>query len=75
MYVDPNADDVYARFKKPAGSPALMSDDPRALNELMVRAIYVHTNGNTTLVRYRAPLAEAERLAELLERNYKLKRV
>jgi hypothetical protein len=40
----------------------------------MVRAIFVHTNGNTTLVRYRALLGEAEKLAELLERNYKLKR-
>jgi hypothetical protein len=74
MYVDPTAEDVYARFKKPEGSPALMTEDPRALNELLVRAIYVHTNGNTTLVRYRALLAEAEKLAELLERNYKLKR-
>ena len=74
MYVDPNADDVYARFKKPGGSPTLMTEDPRALNELMVRAIFVHTNGNTTLVRYRALLAEAEKLAELLERTYKLQR-
>ncbi|MFM8335195.1 MAG: hypothetical protein ACKODK_06510 [Opitutaceae bacterium] len=74
MYADPMADDVYARFRKPEGNPELMTTDPKALNELMVRAIFVHTNGNTTLRRYQALLAEAEQLAGLLEKNYKLKR-
>jgi hypothetical protein len=74
MYADPTASDVYARFRAPEGNPPLITADPRVLNELLVRTIYVNSNGNTTLRRCREVLAEAERLAAQLERAYRLRR-
>ena len=72
MFVDPSALDIYKKFQKPGGNPKLIETNEKELNELLIRAIYINTNANSTLNRYNLMLKEAETLAESLNATYLL---
>jgi len=70
MFINPTVPDIYKKFQKPSGNPALMDNDVHKLNELLIRALYINTNSNTSLNRYRIILKEAEELSLLLNEHY-----
>lgn len=72
MFVDPSALDIYKKFQKPSGNPKLIETSEKELNELLVRAIYINTNANSTLNRYNLMLKEAEELSQSLGSIYLL---
>jgi hypothetical protein len=70
MFVNPNALDIYQKFQKPSGNPTLIEKSEKDLNELLVRAIYINTNANTSMNRYKLLLSEAEGLKASLKATY-----
>ena len=70
MFVNPNALDIYQKFQKPSGNPTLIVNSEKDLNELLVRAIYINTNANTSMNRYKLLLSEAEGLKASLKATY-----
>jgi len=70
MFVNPNALDIYQKFQKPSGNPTLIENSEKDLNELLVRAIYINTNANTSMNRYKLLLSEAEGLKASLKATY-----
>lgn len=70
MFVNPNALDIYQKFQKPSGIPTLIENSEKDLNELLVRAIYINTNANTSMNRYKLLLSEAEDLKASLQTTY-----
>jgi hypothetical protein len=70
MFVTPNALDIYQKFQKPSGNPTLIVNSEKDLNELLVRAIYINTNANTSMNRYKLLLSEAEGLKASLKATY-----
>jgi len=70
MFVNPNALDIYQKFQKPSGNPTLIESSEKDLNELLIRAIYINTNANTSMNRYKLLLSEAENLKSSLQATY-----
>lgn len=70
MFINPNALDIYQKFQKPNGNPTLIENSEKDLNELLIRAIYINTNANTSMNRYKLLLSEAENLKAYLQANY-----
>lgn len=70
MFVNPNDLDIYQKFQKPSGNPTLIESSKKDLNELLVRAIYINTNANSSMNRYRLLLSEAEGLKAALKATY-----
>lgn len=70
MFVNPNALDIYQKFQKPSGNPILIENSEKDLNELLIRAIYINTNANTSMNRYKLLLSEAENLKSSLQATY-----
>ena len=70
MFINPNALDIYQKFQKPSGNPILIENSVKDLNELLIRAIYINTNANTSMNRYKLLLSEAENLKSSLQATY-----
>jgi hypothetical protein len=70
MFINPNALDIYEKFQKPTGNPTLIENSEKDLNELLIRAIYINTNANTSMNRYKLLLSEAENLKAYLQAIY-----
>jgi hypothetical protein len=70
MFINPTVADIYQKFQKPIGNPSLIDNNEKKLNELLIRTLYVNTNSNTALNRYRIILKEAEELHQLLSQHY-----
>jgi hypothetical protein len=70
MFINPNALDIYQKFQKPSGNPILIENSEKDLNELLIRAIYINTNANTSMNRYKLLLSEAENLKSSLQATY-----
>ncbi|MEY3541901.1 MAG: hypothetical protein RLZZ204_713 [Bacteroidota bacterium] len=70
MFINPNALDIYEKFQKPLGNPTLIENNEKDINELLIRAIYINTNANTSMKRYRLLLSEAESLKASLQASY-----
>lgn len=70
MFINPSVADIYQKFQKPIGNPSLIDNNEKKLNELLIRTLYVNTNSNTALNRYRIILKEAEELHQLLSQHY-----
>lgn len=70
MFVNPNDLDIYQKFQKPSGNPTLIESSKKDLNELLVRAIYINTNANSSMNRYKLLLSEAEGLKAALKATY-----
>ena len=70
MFINPNALDIYEKFQKPSGNPTLIENNEKDINELLIRAIYINTNANTSMKRYRLLLSEAESLKASLQVSY-----
>jgi hypothetical protein len=70
MFINPNALDIYQKFQKPTGNPTLIEKSEKDLNELLIRAIYINTNANTSMNRYKLLLSEAETLKASLLATY-----
>jgi len=48
----------------------LIENSEKDLNELLIRAIYINTNANTSMNRYKLLLSEAENLKSSLQATY-----
>ena len=70
MFINPNELDIYQKFQKPSGNPILIENSEKDLNELLIRAIYINTNANTSMNRYKLLLSEAENLKSSLQATY-----
>ncbi|MFN5480146.1 MAG: hypothetical protein ACK48G_09245 [Chitinophagaceae bacterium] len=70
MFINPSVADIYQKFQKPIGNPSFIDNNEKKLNELLIRTLYVNTNSNTALNRYRIILKEAEELHQLLSQHY-----
>lgn len=70
MFINPTVADIYQKFQKPMGNPSFIDNNEKKLNELLIRTLYVNTNSNTALNRYRIILKEAEELHQLLSQHY-----
>lgn len=70
MFINPTVADIYQKFQKPIGNPSFIDNNEKKLNELLIRTLYVNTNSNTALNRYRIILKEAEELHQLLSQHY-----
>lgn len=61
------------KFSRPTGNPSLISINPIDLNELLIKALYVHNNSINILERSKKIKAEAVDLDKILIQQYHLK--
>ncbi len=73
MLYKPEAKIVYDKFKRPENNPALLSNNPIELNQLLVKSLYVNNNTNGILVGSKDLLKQAIELESLLSKRYSIK--
>lgn len=60
------------KFSRPTGNPPLMSSNPTDLNELLIKALYVHNNTINILEKSKKIKTEAVDLDKILIKQYHL---
>ena len=60
------------KFSRPTGNPSLISTNPTDLNELLIKALYVHNNSINILEKSKKIKAEAVDLDKILIQQYHL---
>lgn len=60
------------KFSRPTGNPPLMSSNPADLNELLIKALYVHNNTINILEKSKKIKTEAVDLDKILIKQYHL---
>jgi len=60
------------KFSRPTGNPSLISTNPIDLNELLIKALYVHNNSINILEKSKKIKAEAVDLDKILIQQYHL---
>jgi len=60
------------KFSRPTGNPSLMSSNPADLNELLIKALYVHNNTINILEKSKKIKTEAVDLDKILIKQYHL---
>lgn len=60
------------KFSRPTGNPSLISTNPIDLNELLIKALYVHNNSINILEKSKKIKAEAVDLDKILIQQYNL---
>ena len=60
------------KFSRPTGNPSLMSSNPADLNELLIKALYVHNNTINILEKSKKIKTEAVDLDKILIQQYNL---
>jgi len=60
------------KFSRPTGNPSLMSSNPADLNELLIKALYVHNNTINILEKSKKIKTEAVDLDKILINQYHL---
>ena len=60
------------KFSRPTGNPSLISTNPIDLNELLIKALYVHNNSINILEKSKKIKVEAVDLDKILIQQYHL---